>query len=75
MVTSSFSPTGDHFISPSIHITCASVGKLTTENDRLHVVVFTELPDEQLGEIVGVDELSERLSGASYDKRSAVLYK
>lgn len=45
---------------------------LTRENHRLDIVVFAQLPDEELGEVARVDELTERFTGASYDEWRAV---
>jgi hypothetical protein len=47
---------------------------LTGQNDRVDFVVFSQLPDEQLGEVVRVDELPERLAGACYDEGGVVFY-
>jgi hypothetical protein len=40
----------------------------TAKGDRLNVVVFSQHPDEQLGEVVRVDELTERLACAGNDE-------
>lgn len=45
---------------------------LTGQNDRVNFVVFPQLPDEQLGEVVRVDELPERLAGSCYDEGGVV---
>jgi hypothetical protein len=47
--------------------------QLTGKNDGLSLLVFTKSPDEELGEIAGVDELTERLASTTNDERSVVL--
>jgi len=43
------------------------------ENDRLGFLVFTQDPDEELGKITRVDELTEGLASTTNNERSVVL--
>lgn len=52
----------------SIHI-----HKHTRKDDRFDVVIFTQHPDEKLGEVVGIDKLPEWLPCSGYDKWCVVL--
>lgn len=44
------------------------------ENQWFDVVVVAQLPDEELGKVTRVDELSQRLSGTGDDKWCSVLF-
>jgi len=48
--------------------------KATRENDGFHIVVFAQLPDEELREVIGEDELAERLSRSRNDEWGVVFY-
>lgn len=47
----------------------------TGKNDRLDVVVLAQLPDEELGEVSRVDELSQWLACSADDEGGIVLCK
>jgi len=55
-------------------ITLERVLKITRENDGFHIVIFTQLPDEELCEVIGEDELAERLSRSRNDEWGVVFY-
>jgi hypothetical protein len=71
ILISSSSPTGR-----GINIQARSVcvcSRHTTENYWLYLIVLSQLPDEELGKVLGVDELTQWLSGSRNDERGAVL--
>jgi hypothetical protein len=47
--------------------------KFTGENHRFHIVVFTQLPDEELREVIREDELPERFSRSRNNEWRVIL--
>lgn len=46
----------------------------TGENHRFHIVVFTQLPDEELREVIRENELPKRLSRSRNNEWGVILY-
>jgi hypothetical protein len=75
ILTSSVSSTEDNSIKGKLGPGSKSKGQPTAKCNWLDVVVFSQHPDEQLGQVIRVDELSEGLACAGDNERCVIFYR